>query len=184
MASRPDISADVIVIGSGAGGGTMAYALKDSGADVLILERGDFLPVEAENRSPEDTIERGRYKPDEYWLHGTKRYRGSNHYFVGGMTKMFGACLARMRPADFDDYGLDDGPSPAWPIGYADLEPFYGRAEVVYGVRGNGQEDPMEPPRSSEYPFPALDHEPEVARLARHLADQGLHPYALPMGIA
>jgi choline dehydrogenase-like flavoprotein len=181
---RSDRSADIIIIGSGAGGGTMAYALKDSGAEVLILERGDFLPVERENWSPEDVINRARYKPDEQWEHRGKPYRGSNHYFVGGMTKMFGACLARMRPADFEEYGLDDGPSPAWPFDYHELEPYYGVAEQIWGVRGNDGEDPMEPPRSTPYPFPGLEHEPEVERLAGKLTEQGLHPYTLPMGVA
>ncbi|MGV1049656.1 MAG: GMC oxidoreductase [Solirubrobacterales bacterium] len=178
-----ELAADVIIIGSGAGGGTMAYALKDAGLEVLILERGDFLPVEAQNWSPEDTVERGRYKPDEHWQHGRRRYRGSNHYYVGGMTKMFGACLARLRPPDFEEYGLDDGPSPAWPIEYGDLEPYYGRAERIWGVRGSAGGDPMEPPRSTPFPHPGLEHEPEVERLAGRLREQGLHPYTLPMGV-
>ena len=100
------------------------------------------------------------------------------------MTKMFGACLARMRPADFDEYGLDDGVSPTWPISYEDLEPYYGQAEAIWGVRGDGSEDPMEPPRSTPYPFPAIEHEPAVAALAERLRQQGLHPYTLPMGVA
>jgi choline dehydrogenase-like flavoprotein len=179
-----ELDADVIIIGTGAGGGTMAYALMDSGARVLLLERGDFLPVEAQNWSPEATVELSRYKPNDYWEHRGRLYRGSNHYYVGGMTKMFGACLARLRPADFEEYGLDDGVSPAWPIAYDDLEPYYGEAERIWGVRGDGREDPMEPPRSSPYPYPALEHGPDVALLAERLRDQGLHPYTLPMGVA
>jgi choline dehydrogenase-like flavoprotein len=178
-----ELSADVVIVGSGAGGGTMAYALKDRGLEVLILERGDFLPVEGQNWSPEDTVEKGRYKSNDPWEHRGRDFQGSNHYYVGGMTKVFGACLARMRPSDFDEYGLDDGPSPAWPFRYEDLEPYYCQAERVWGVRGNGSEDPMEPPRSEPYPHAGLEHEPEVARLASRLADQGLHPYTLPMGI-
>jgi choline dehydrogenase-like flavoprotein len=178
-----DLSADVIIIGSGAGGGTMAYALKDSGLQVLILERGDFLPVEGQNWSPEDTVTKARYKPDEQWEHGRHHFRGSNHYYVGGMTKMYGACLARLRPQDFEEYGLDDGPSPAWPIEYQDLEPYYGQAEQIWGVRGSDDGDPMDPPRSTAFPHPPLEHEPEVARLAERLKDQGLHPYTLPMGV-
>jgi choline dehydrogenase-like flavoprotein len=162
----------------------MAHALKDTGARILILERGDFLPVEAENWSPEETVERARYKPDEYWEHNGKKYRGSNHYYVGGMTKMFGACLARLRPADFEEYGLDDGVSPAWPITYDDLEKYYGEAEAIWRVRGDGTEDPMEPPRTTAYPYDAVPHEPAVQRLADALRDQGLHPYSLPMGVA
>lgn len=178
-----ELYADVIIVGSGAGGGTMAYALKDSGLNVLILERGDFLPQEGQNWSPEDTVARGRYKPDEYWHCGKKRFRGSNHYYVGGMTKMFGACLARMREPDFEEYGLDDGLSPGWPVTYQDLEPYYGLAEEIWGVRGSPGQDPMEPRRSTPYPHAGLAHEPEVERLAGQLRAQGLHPYTLPMGV-
>jgi choline dehydrogenase-like flavoprotein len=179
----PTASPDIVIIGSGAGGGTMAYALKDSGARVLILERGGFLPREVENWSPYATITRSRYKPKDRWSDGRHTFVGSNHYFVGGMTKMFGACLARMRPSDFEAYDLEDGISPAWPIDYDELEPYYGQAERIWGVRGRADEDPMEPPRSEPFPHPALEHEPVVAELASRLREQGLHPYTLPMGV-
>jgi choline dehydrogenase-like flavoprotein len=179
----PELTADIVVIGSGAGGGTMAYALKDSGARVLILERGGFLPREAENWSPHESIARSRYKPDDQWRHGRRAFVGSNHYFVGGMTKMFGACLARYRPQDFDGYDLEDGPSPQWPVDYDALEPYYGEAEAIWGVRGRADEDPLEPPRSAAFPHAALEHEPAIAQLAQRLRAQGLHPYTLPMGV-
>ncbi len=161
----------------------MAYALKDTGARVLILERGDFLPRETENWSPLETITRARYKPNDRWAHGHRRFVGSNHYFVGGMTKMFGACLARMRPVDFEGYDLEDGLSPPWPVDYGQLEPYYCEAERIWGVRGRADEDPLEPPRSRPFPNPALEHEPVVAELAARLREQGLHPYTLPMGV-
>jgi choline dehydrogenase-like flavoprotein len=179
----PELSADIVIIGSGAGGGTMAYALKDSGAKVLVLERGGFLPREAENWSPEESIARSRYKPDDQWSQAGRTFTGSNHYYVGGMTKMFGACLARYRPRDFEGYDLEDGPSPEWPVGYDALEPYYGQAEAIWGVRGRADEDPLEPPRSDGFPHPALEHEPIIAELARRLRAQGLHPYTLPMGV-
>lgn len=177
------LTADIVIIGSGAGGGTMAYALKDSGARVLILERGGFLPREAENWSPQAAITRGRYKSDDRWEHGRHTYMGSNHYYVGGMTKVFGACLARFRPQDFEAYDLEDGVSPAWPIGYEELEPYYGGAERIWQVRGRADEDPLEPPRTTPFPFRALDHEPVIAELAQRLRLQDLHPYTLPMGV-
>lgn len=179
----PTLSADIVVVGSGAGGGTMAYALKDSGARVLILERGGFLPREVENWSPYESITRKRYKPKDYWSHGRHSFIGSNHYYVGGMTKMFGACLARIHPPAFEAYDLEDGVSPAWPISYDDLEPYYSEAERIWGVRGRADQDPVEPPRSEPFPHAALEHEPIIAELADRLAGQGLHPYTLPMGV-
>jgi choline dehydrogenase-like flavoprotein len=179
-----DLSADIVIIGSGAGGGTLAYALRDSGASVLIVERGDFIRQEVENWSPVATVAQGRYKANEPWEHGERTFIGSNLYCVGGMTKAYGCTMARFRPADFEEYELEDGISPAWPITYEDLEPYYTRAERIWGIRGNGTEDPMEPPRSEPYPFAGLEHEPLISELAERLRRQGLHPYTLPMGVA
>jgi choline dehydrogenase-like flavoprotein len=177
------LSCDIAIIGSGAGGGTMAYALRDSGASVLILERGGFLPRESENWSPEAVVTRGRYKAEDPWEVGDALWEGSNHYWVGGMSKAFGATLARMFPQDFETYELDDGVSPSWPFGYETLEPYYGRAEVIWGVRGS-EGDPLAPPRSTPYAHPPLKHEPLIGDLAERLRQQGLHPYTLPMGVA
>jgi choline dehydrogenase-like flavoprotein len=124
------IAADVAIIGTGAGGGTLAYALKDSGAKVVLLERGGWLPSEPANWSPAAVFGEQRYKADELWrdAHG-RSFRPGMQYFVGGNTKVYGAALARMRREDFAEYRLEDGVSPAWPITYDDLEPYYERAE-------------------------------------------------------
>src|SRR6476659_9963022 len=119
------LKTDIAIVGSGPGGGTAAYALRELGAEVLILERGGFLPREAENWSSEEVFVKRRYKADELWEHGDKLVRPGNHYYVGGSTKVFGACLARFRPQDFAEYGLEDGVSPAWPITYEELERYY-----------------------------------------------------------
>jgi choline dehydrogenase-like flavoprotein len=176
--------ADVAVIGTGAGGGTLAYALKDSGAEILLLERGGFLPSEAENWSPAAVFGEQRYKTTERWRDGTGRsFRPGMHYFVGGNTKVYGAALPRLRCEDFSAYDHADGNSPAWPITYEELEPYYQRAEVLYRVHGTATEDPTEPPRSGPYPFPPVPDEPEIARLRERLLAQGLHPYSIPLGI-
>jgi choline dehydrogenase-like flavoprotein len=178
------LAADVAIIGTGAGGGTLAYALKDSGAQVVLLERGGFLPSEPENWSPGAVFGEQRYKADERWRDGDGRsFRPGIQYFVGGNTKVYGAALARMRREDFAEYRLEDGVSPAWPITYDDLEPYYGRAERLYRVHGVTGEDPTEPPRSSPYPFPPVPDEPVIAELRARLRRQGLHPYSLPLGI-
>ncbi len=176
---------DLIIIGTGAGGGTLAYALRDSGARVLLLERGEFLPQEPENWSPEAVFDGKRYKLAETWRDAStgQPFLPGVHYFVGGNTKVYGAALPRFRREDFGALEHEGGTSPAWPVTYDDLAPYYERAERIYGVHGLGGEDPTESPRSGPYPYPAVPSEPYVADLAIRLRRQGLHPYALPMGI-
>jgi choline dehydrogenase-like flavoprotein len=175
---------DIIIIGSGAGGGTLAYALRDSGARVLLLERGDFLPQEPENWNPTAVFDQQRYKPKEVWRDAEGRpFHPGVHYYVGGNTKVYGAALPRLRREDFDLIEHEGGVSPAWPIRYQDLEPYYARAEQIYMVHGASGEDPTEPPRSGPFPFPAVPHEPYIAELAERLRIQGLHPFGFPLGI-
>jgi choline dehydrogenase-like flavoprotein len=176
--------ADVVVIGSGMGGGTIAHALARRGVDVLILERGERLPREPENWSPRAVFLDRRYKPAERWLDGAGRaFAPGVHYVVGGNTKVYGASLPRFRERDFDAVEHQDGTSPAWPFGYADLEPYYGQAERMYRVHGATGEDPTEPWRSTPFPYPALEHEPYVADLAARLRAQGVNPSANAMGV-
>jgi choline dehydrogenase-like flavoprotein len=178
------VTADIAILGSGPGGATMAYALRDSGAKVVLLERGDFLPKEPENQSVRAVFREGRYKPSETWLDGEgKPFVPGTHYFVGGNTKLFGACLARLRESDFHAYELEDGPSPAWPHGYAELERHYAEAERIYRVHARNGDDFLEPPRSGEYPFGPVDDDPAIAELRDRLAAQGLRPFSLPLGI-
>jgi choline dehydrogenase-like flavoprotein len=178
------LEADIAIIGTGAGGGTLAYALKDSGARVVLLERGGFLPTEAENWSAAAVFGQQRYKANEQWRDGNGRsFSPGVHYFVGGNTKVYGSALPRLRPEDFTAYELEEGVSPGWPVTYEDLEPYYERAEQVYRVHGTPDEDPTEPPRASAYPYPAVPDEPVIARLRERLRAQDLHPYSIPLGI-
>ena len=178
------ISYDIVIIGTGAGGGTLAYALRDSGARVLLVERGDFLPQEPQNWQPAEVFDQRRYKPPEDWLDAQGRpFHPGVHYFVGGNTKVYGAALPRFRREDFRAIEHEGGTSPAWPIGYDDLEPYYAAAERMYMVHGEPGQDPTEPPRAGPFPFPAVPHEPYIEDLAARLRAQGAHPFALPMGI-
>lgn len=173
------ITTDIAIIGSGAGGGTMAYALRNSGATVLLLERGEFLPSEPENASARAVFIDKRYKPKETWVdgYGHPFQPGSTHYFVGGNTKMYGACLARYRAEDFGAYELEDGISPAWPITYDELAPYYDEAEKIYRVHGRAGADFMEPPRRGvEYPFPPVEHAPVIQRLSNSLWPKDFTP--------
>lgn len=177
-------SYDFVIIGTGAGGGTLAYALKDSGASVLLVERGDYLPREPENWSPQATYVNNRYKTTEKWYDAEGNpFRPGVHYFVGGNTKLYGAALPRFRKEDFEALEHEGGTSPAWPFTYEDLEPYYVEAEKIYRVHGQQNGDPTAPPRSTDYPFPPVPHEPYVSELARRLEALDLHPFHYPMGI-
>ncbi|KUJ41299.1 dehydrogenase [Streptomyces albus subsp. albus] len=183
-ADQDRYDADVAVIGSGAGGATLAWALAGTGARVLVLERGGFLPREPDNWSPQAVLADGRYKNAETWrtADGTA-FTPAAHYYVGGTTKVYGAALPRLRTGDFAATAHPDGTSPAWPHDYATLEPFYAEAERLYRVHGRAGADPTGPPRSGPYPFPPVPHEPRIGELAERLTAQGLHPFPLEMGI-
>jgi choline dehydrogenase-like flavoprotein len=174
---------DVVIIGSGAGGGTMARALADSGARILLVERGDFLPEEPENWDPAAVWKHLRYRTKETWLDESgATFRPYTHYCVGGNTKFWGSVLYRLRREDFTAIEHADGVSPAWPIDYDTLAPYYARAERLYHVRGQHGLDPTEPPREP-YPHAAVDHAPVIADIIDRLRAQGLRPSPLPLGL-
>jgi choline dehydrogenase-like flavoprotein len=175
---------DVIIIGTGAGGGTLAHTLAGSGRSILLLERGDFLPRETANWDPRPVFVDGRYISKDTWFGaGGKPFQPQVHYFVGGATKLYGAALYRLRPGDFTELRHVDGLSPAWPLSYDDFEPWYSKAEQLYQVHGNGGEDPTEGHRSAPYPWPAVSHEPRIAEIAAGLEQGGYHPFHAPCGI-
>jgi choline dehydrogenase-like flavoprotein len=158
--------------------------LAPSGKSVLILERGDWLKREQQNWDVEEVFIKNRYVPKETWYDKTEKpFQPGLHYFVGGATKMFGAALYRLRKEDFGELKHYDGISPAWPIGYEEMEPYYTKAEQRYQVHGARGEDPTEPPSSAPYPFPAVSHEPRIQQLHDDLARAGYHPFHAPCGI-
>jgi choline dehydrogenase-like flavoprotein len=175
---------DVIVIGSGAGGGTLTHRLAGSGKRILLLERGDWLPREPQNWLAESVFVENRYVSEDSWLDRDGRaFQPQIHYFVGGATKLYGAALYRLRAEDFGELRHHDGVSPPWPISYDELEPYYTQAEQLYQVRGARGEDPTEPPASAPYPFPAISHEPRIQQLADDLAAIGHQPFHAPCGV-
>ena len=175
---------DVIIIGTGAGGGTLARHLAPSGKRILLLERGDWLPREQQNWDGEAVFVANRYvSPDTWYDRDGKPFHPQVHYCVGGATKLYGAALYRQRKEDFGELRHYDGISPAWPIGYDEMEPYYTRAEQMYQVHGARGEDPTEPPSSAQYPYPAVSHEPRIQQLSDDLARAGCHPFHAPCGI-
>ena len=175
---------DVIIAGTGAGGGTLAHTLADSGKKILLLERGDFLHREMDNWNPNAVFVGGRYISKDTWFDSDGNpFQPQVHYFVGGATKMYGAALYRLRPQDFEEIRHVDGLSPAWPLSYDDFEPWYAKAERLYQVHGNAGEDPTEGHRSGPYPWPAVSHEPRIQQIADGLEKGGYHPFHAPCGI-
>jgi choline dehydrogenase-like flavoprotein len=177
-------SYDVIIVGTGAGGGTLARHLAPSGKRILLLERGDWLPREPANWMAHDVFVDNRYVSTDTWYDaGGTSFQPQVHYFVGGATKLYGAALYRLRKEDFGELRHHDGLSPAWPISYEELEPYYTKAEHLYEVHGARGEDPTEPPASAPYPFPAVSHEPRIQQLSDDLAAAGYHPFHAPCGV-
>ncbi len=175
---------DVIIIGTGAGGGTLAHRLAPSGKRILLLERGDFLRRELQNWSSKDVFGRARYKTKEEWIDKDGQpFHPGQHYYVGGQTKFYGAVLFRLREGDFGEVRHHGGISPAWPLSYEDLEPYYTEAERLYLVHGERGEDPSEPPASGPYPYPAISHEPRIQKLHDDLVRTGHKPFHLPVGV-
>ncbi len=175
---------DYIIIGTGAGGSTLAYRLATSGKQILLLERGDFLPKEKENWDPEAVFAEGRYLAKETWYDAQDQpFQPFTHYWVGGNTKMYGAALLRMRKSDFEEVPHFDGISPAWPLKYDIFEPYYTEAEYLYSVHGERGIDPTEPYASKPYPFPALSLEPRMKELYQSFQAAGCHPAPLPVAV-
>ncbi len=175
---------DIIIIGSGAGGGTLALKLAPAGKSILILERGDYLPREKPNWDATEVFVKNRYvSPDTWHDNHDQPFQPGSHYFVGGATKMYGAALFRLRREDFTAHRTADGLTPDWPIRYEDLEPYYTQAERLYNVHGRRGDDPTDPPASAPYPFPPVSHEPRIQEIVDGLKRAGCHPAYAPTGI-
>ena len=173
---------DVVIIGSGAGGGTIARALASTGRRILVIERGGTFERDADNWDPAVVWMEQRYRTKERWLTPDGEFQPNMHYGVGGNTKFWGAVLYRLRVEDFEATEHADGESPAWPIRYEDLAPYYDRAELMYHVHGEAGADPTDPPRG-DFPCPAIPHTIGMQRAIEQLCALGLHPSPLPLGL-
>jgi choline dehydrogenase-like flavoprotein len=175
---------DIVIIGSGAGGGTLAHTLVNAGKRVLLLERGTFLPREMDNWSPDAVFVGGKYISKDTWHDAAGHpFQPQVHYFVGGATKLYGAALYRLRPQDFGELKHVDGVSPAWPLSYGDFEPWYTKAEWMYQVHGDHGADPTEGHWSKQYPWPAVSHESRIQDISDSLRRGGYNPFPAPCGI-
>ena len=175
---------DIIIIGSGPGGGSMAWKLAKAGKRILLLERGDYLPRSRANWNSKTVFVDAAYQAKETWYgRDGREFHPGLHYFVGGNSKVYGAALFRLRTEDFGEIRHVDGVSPAWPLGYDAFEPHYNEAERLFHVHGQRGEDPTEPPSSAPFPYPPVSHEPRVAALAETFRGEGLRPFHQPLGI-
>jgi choline dehydrogenase-like flavoprotein len=175
---------DIVIIGSGIGGATVASGLAASGANILILEAGDHIADQPENRDQRAIFQRGHFRPKEMWYeHEGQAFNPGNYYNVGGNSKFYGAVLVRYRREDFLEMKHREGVSPAWPFPYEELEPWYSRAEQLFQVRGALGQDPTEPHHSEPYPFSPIPDEPAIASVRAKLKASGMHPYSLPLGV-
>jgi choline dehydrogenase-like flavoprotein len=172
---------DVIVIGTGGGGGSLLHRLAPSGKRILVLERGPFLPREKDNWSYHGSFK--YYSAEAMYNKAGGEIHPGFCYHVGGNTKVYGAALFRLRERDFEKFEHKDGFSPEWPLKYRDFEPYYDQAEELYQVHGKAGEDPTEPPRKKDYPFPPISHEPRIKEVFEILKARGMKPYPAPMGI-
>ena len=175
---------DVIIIGTGAGGGTLARKLAPTGKKILILERGGYVPREKDNWSTRAVNVEGKYNTKELWRdRDGKELHPHTNYCVGGNTKFYGAALFRLRKEDFGEIRHHGGVSPAWPISYDELEQYYNAAEYIYQVHGNRGEDPTDPWSRCPYPHPAVSHEPRIQQLSEDFQRLGLKPFHTPLGV-
>jgi choline dehydrogenase-like flavoprotein len=175
---------DLIIIGTGPGGASLAHKLAPTGKRILLLERGDYLPRTRANWDAQTVFVDAAYQAPELWYGRDGRsFHPGLHYYVGGNSKVYGAALLRMREQDFDEIRHKAGISPAWPLKYADFEPYYAEAERLFHVHGQRGEDPTEPPASGPFPYPAVSHEPRIQALSESMRRVGLHPFHLPLGI-
>jgi choline dehydrogenase-like flavoprotein len=175
---------DILIIGSGMGGATLAAALAPSGRRIVILERGEYLQDCAEARDPWAVFGSGHFSPKESWQDaGGGSFQPNNYYHPGGNSKFYGAVLMRYRAEDFRPLKHMGGTAPGWPMSYDEFEPDYQAAEEMYQVRGALGEDPTEPHHSRPYAYPPVPHEPDMVDLCNRLKAQGLHPGALPLGV-
>ncbi len=175
---------DVIIIGSGPGGASVAHRLAPTGKRILLIERGDYLPRARANWDAQTVFVDAAYQADETWYgRNGESFHPGLHYYVGGNTKDYGAAQLRMRAGEFDTLRHKDGISPGWPLGYAVFEPYYAEAEQLFHVHGQRGEDPNEPPSSGPFPYPPVTHEPRIQALHDSLISEGLHPFHLPLGI-
>ncbi len=175
---------DVIIVGTGAGGGTLARKLAPTGKKILVLEQGDFLAKGSSQLVDVEVFKKeGFYAPEKWYEEEGDTFFPQTSYSVGGNTKIYSGVLQRLREKDFEKVQHQDGISPEWEVKYKDFEPYYTEAEKLYQVHGKSGDDLTEPSRSEDFPLPTVDSEPQIEDICTRISKQGLNPGYLPIGV-
>ncbi len=175
---------DVIIVGTGAGGGTLTRKLAEAGKKILVLEQGEFTEKESSELVEVEVFKKEDYHAPEQWYdRESEPFHPQTSYCVGGNTKIYNGALLRLRERDFEQVQHQDGISPEWPLKYQDFAPYYTEAEKLYRAHGKVGDDPTEPPRSEDYSLPPVDRISPVEEISDRLSEYGLHPAYLPIGI-
>ncbi len=175
---------DVIIVGTGAGGGTLARKLAPTGKKILVLEQGEFLEKESSQLVDVEVFKKESfYAPEQWYEEEGDTFFPQTSYSVGGNTKIYSGVLQRMREKDFEKVQHQDGISPEWEVKYQDFEPYYTEAEKLYQVHGKAGDDLTEPARSEDFPLPTVDSEPQIEDICTRISKQGLNPAYLPIGV-
>jgi choline dehydrogenase-like flavoprotein len=188
---------DFVVIGSGAAGGVMAKELSEAGFSVVVLEQGpwlkekDFVHDEIKFTMHSPLTNDQKRQPVTFRENDTMKARprrviGYGRQ-VGGGTVHFTANYWRFHESDFHErslYGDVPGTGFAdWPLSYAELEPYYTKAEYEMGISGVGGANPFEGHRSKPYPLPPMPAKSSGALLERAAKKLGLHAFPGPMAV-
>ena len=186
---------DVLIIGSGAGGGPLALSLSRAGMDVLVLEKGPHHRLEDYRGDEMEVSRHGFFVPpisqDPHMVVTPKTRKavpsqlGWIAVCVGGGTVHMGGFLYRFHPDDFrmqSRFGAYEELAD-WPYDYNELEPWYSLAEWEIGVSGQGGANPFEGRRSREYPMPPLEQHPFAQRLESAMRRRGMNPFPTPRSV-
>ncbi len=167
---------DVVIVGSGFGGGAVAHALSHRGIRTLLVERGMWSARDDEDWNGQSILLAGRYRsesPVAIAQYGKAAKDTTPNAVVGGNSIFFGGASLRLRELDF----------ATWPITYAELEPWYARAEALLEVHGTAGEDPTGPPRSTPYPATPPPFSEPALRIYEGAKAAGFHPFHVPTAI-
>ena len=195
---RDDAVCDVCIVGSGAGGGTLAWALADAGVRVVVLEKGPHYTIADFAYHDEILVQKRHFFAPSTDDEPHMVRKGSEEAFsrsregwiancVGGGTVHMSGFFMRLHREDFEmrsRFGQTDGSTVEdWPIDYAALEPWYDRVEKLLGVAGRAGTNPFDEPRKTPYPLPPIRHHPFAKPFDEAARSLGWHPYPTPRAI-
>jgi choline dehydrogenase-like flavoprotein len=168
---------DVIIIGSGFGGSTAAFALSKAGLKTVLLEKGGWAKRDDFDWDPREILIKKRYRSDSPVYidqnSGNSHQKVMLNEVVGGNSIFFGGTAIRFREKDFE----------TWPVTYGEFEKYYTLAEKLLEVSGEAHKDPNEPYRSDTYCQISIPLSEPSKRIFNAAESLGLSPFKLPLAI-